>query len=131
MGKTRTEQDSLGEIEVPEEALYGAQTQRAVNNFQISGYPMPAQFIRAIGLIKAAAAQTNAELGLIDPEMANSITAAAYDIAAGEHLDQFPVDVFQTGSGTSSNMNANEVIASLAQQQLGSPVHPNDHVNCS
>jgi fumarate hydratase class II len=127
----RIESDSLGDVRVPAQALYGAQTQRAVDNFRFSGTPLPAGFIRALGLIKAAAAQANAELGLLQPAMAASIVTAASAIAQGEHHDQFPVDVFQTGSGTSTNMNANEVIATLASRQLGQAVHPNDHVNCS
>jgi len=131
MSDMRIEQDSLGEVQVPAAALYGAQTQRAVENFQFSGMPMPAGFIRALGLIKAAAARANAELGLLDPALAASIANAARTIAEGQHLEQFPVDVFQTGSGTSTNMNANEVIATLASRQSGQAVHPNDHVNCS
>jgi fumarate hydratase class II len=131
MSDARMEKDSLGEVRVPAAALYGAQTQRAVDNFQFSGIPMPARFIAALGLIKAAAARANAELGLLDPGIATGITAAAMSIAQGEHLAEFPVDVFQTGSGTSTNMNANEVIATLASRRLGQSVHPNDHVNCS
>jgi fumarate hydratase class II len=125
----RIERDSMGELQVPVDALWGAQTQRAVNNFPISGMPMPARFIRALGLIKWAAAKTNRELGDLDTAVAEAIEAVALRIADGEHADQFPVDVFQTGSGTSSNMNANEVIARLAGEVLGKPVHPNDHVN--
>ncbi len=131
MSDVRIEQDSLGAVQVPAAALYGAQTQRAVENFQFSGLPMPAGFIRTLGLIKAAAARANAELGLLDPAVAASIAAAAASIADGQHVEQFPVDVFQTGSGTSTNMNANEVIATIASRQLGQAVHPNDHVNCS
>lgn len=127
----RIESDSLGEVKVPEQALYGAQTQRAIDNFAISGLSMPESFIRSLGLIKAAAAKANAQLGALENELAEAIYAAALSIADGEHLDQFPLDVFQTGSGTSTNMNANEVIAKLAGEQLGHPVHPNDHVNCS
>jgi fumarate hydratase, class II len=127
----RLERDSMGEIRVPAEALYGAQTQRAVENFPISDLRMPRPFIRALGLIKASAAQTNATLGQLDPAMAGAIIAAATEVAGGDHDSDFPVDVFQTGSGTSSNMNANEVIAHLAGQRLGQPVHPNDHVNRS
>ncbi|WP_440995552.1 class II fumarate hydratase [Arhodomonas sp. SL1] len=126
---TRTERDSMGELQVPVAALYGAQTQRAVENFPISGLTMPRPFIRALGLIKAAAARTNAELGLLDTDIAEAIARAANAVAAGEHDAQFPVDVFQTGSGTSTNMNANEVIARLAGEDLGRTVHPNDHVN--
>ena len=131
MAEFRTEQDSLGNVQVPVDALYGAQTQRAVDNFHISGIPLPAEFIASLGLIKAAAALANADLGLLEPTMADAIAAAATAISNGQHHNQFPVDVFQTGSGTSTNMNANEVIATLAAQQLGVPVHPNDHVNCS
>ncbi|WP_045860844.1 class II fumarate hydratase [Teredinibacter purpureus] len=128
---TRIEKDSLGEIPVPEQALYGAQTQRAINNFTLSGIPMPRDFIRSLGLIKAAAAKTNNELGELDTDIAEAISAAALDITEGKYADQFPVDVFQTGSGTSSNMNINEVIATLASKVLKRQVHPNDHVNCS
>lgn len=131
MSEFRTEKDSLGEVAVPAGALYGAQTQRAVDNFHISGIPLPGGFISSLGLIKAAAALANADLGLLEPAMAECIATAAKAIAQGQHHDQFPVDVFQTGSGTSTNMNANEVIATLAARQLGLPVHPNDHVNCS
>jgi fumarate hydratase, class II len=128
-GEHRIERDSMGELEVPVEALWGAQTQRAVNNFPISGMPMPAAFIRALGLVKWAAARTNQELGLLPAEIAEAIQTTAMEIAAGRHIEQFPVDVFQTGSGTSSNMNCNEVVATLASRALGAPVHPNDHVN--
>jgi fumarate hydratase class II len=131
MAEFRTEKDSLGEVSVPAQALYGAQTQRAIENFHISGIPLPSGFISSLGLIKAACAKANADLGLLEPTMADGIAAAATSISNGEHHNQFPVDVFQTGSGTSTNMNANEVIATLATQQLGMPVHPNDHVNCS
>ena len=127
--EVRIEQDSMGEIRVPINALYGAQTQRAINNFDISGLPMPPAFIRALGLIKSAAAKVNADLGLLDTETATAISSVADEIAAGHHYEQFPIDVFQTGSGTSTNMNANEVIARLASQQSGLQVHPNDHVN--
>jgi fumarate hydratase class II len=119
----------MGEVEVPAQALYGAQTQRAVDNFPISGLRIPRELIRALGLIKAAAARANDELGLLEAEVANEIRAAAMAVARGEHDDQFPIDIFQTGSGTSSNMNANEVIAHLATAALGRPVHPNDQVN--
>lgn len=129
MTSYRTERDSLGEIKVPEDALWGAQTQRAIENFPISGEAMPADFIRALALIKACAAQTNAELGLLERDKADAIVAAANTIADGHYADQFPVDVFQTGSGTSSNMNMNEVISRLAQQQSQLDIHPNDHVN--
>jgi len=127
----RTERDSMGELQVPEEALWGAQTQRAVNNFPISGLQMPRQFVAALGLTKWAAAGANAELGLLDSGLAVAIQKAALSVAAGEYDAHFPVDVFQTGSGTSSNMNANEVIARLASSDLGEDVHPNDHVNMS
>jgi len=127
----RIEKDSMGELEVPEEALWGAQTQRAVNNFPISGLPMPRQFVAALGLVKWAAAGANAELGLLKSDLAVVIQQASLSVAAGEHDAQFPIDVFQTGSGTSSNMNANEVISHLATAALGSEVHPNDHVNMS
>ena len=125
----RKEKDSMGELEVPADALWGAQTQRAVNNFPISGLRMPRAFIRALGLVKWATAASNRELGLLDEARAEAIQAAAEEVAGGRHDAQFPVDVFQTGSGTSSNMNANEVIAHLATERLGDTVHPNDHVN--
>jgi fumarate hydratase class II len=125
------EHDSMGELRVPEDALWGAQTQRAVVNFPISGMQMPRRFIAALGLVKWAGAGANAELGLITSDKAIAIQKAALAVAAGEHDAQFPIDVFQTGSGTSSNMNANEVIARLAGTLLGSAVHPNDHVNMS
>ncbi|MEY3898260.1 MAG: hypothetical protein RLZZ214_3781 [Verrucomicrobiota bacterium] len=125
MKTTRTEHDSMGDMQVPADALYSASTQRAVLNFPISGTRLPLPIIRAYGLIKQAAALTNAELGLLDPELAGKIAAAAGEIAAGKHDSQFPVDVYQTGSGTSTNTNVNEVIATLC----GPPVHPNDHVN--
>jgi fumarate hydratase class II len=127
----RTERDSMGELQVPEEALWGAQTQRAVDNFPISGLQMPRQFIAALGLVKWAAAGANSELGLLSADTAVAIQKASLAVAAGEYDQHFPIDVFQTGSGTSSNMNANEVIARLATQDLGSDVHPNDHVNMS
>jgi len=125
----RIEKDSMGEMKVPADALYAAQTQRAVENFPVSGLTMPREVIRALGLIKAAAAKANKELDLIESDMADAIQGAANEVAKGNHDDQFPVDIFQTGSGTSSNMNANEVIASLASERLGRKVHPNDHVN--
>ncbi|NCT68059.1 MAG: class II fumarate hydratase [Rhodanobacteraceae bacterium] len=128
MGKFRIERDSMGELKVPAEALYGAQTQRAVDNFPISGLTMPREFIRALGLIKSAAAQANADLGHLRKGAAKAIRKAAERVARGEFDAQFPIDVFQTGSGTSSNMNANEVIAHLCAQ-AGSKVHPNDDVN--
>ncbi len=127
----RIERDSMGEVAVPADALWGAQTQRAVDNFRISGQPMPRPFLRALGLVKAACARANAQLGELPAARAEAIAAAALAVADGEHDGQFPVDVFQTGSGTSTNMNANEVIARLAQQALGEPVHPNDDVNRS
>jgi fumarate hydratase class II len=125
----RVERDSMGELSVPEEALWGAQTQRAVNNFPISDLVMPRAFIRALGLIKWAAAGANSELGLMPSATAVAIQTAAMEVAEGTHDAHFPIDVFQTGSGTSSNMNANEVIAHLASGNLGAGVHPNDDVN--
>jgi fumarate hydratase class II len=125
----RVEHDSMGELRVPEAALWGAQTQRAVDNFPVSGLRMPRGMIRALGLIKATAAEVNAELGLLDEAIAQAIVAAALEVAGGKHDAQFPIDVFQTGSGTSSNMNANEVIAHLAGRVVKDKVHPNDHVN--
>jgi fumarate hydratase, class II len=128
----RIEHDSLGDVRVPTHARWGAQTQRAVENFPISGLRIEPRLVRALALIKAEAARANAKLGVIDPATARVIARAADAIAEGDHDDQFPIDVFQTGSGTSSNMNANEVIANLASEQLaGSRVHPNDHVNAS
>ncbi|WP_182334678.1 class II fumarate hydratase [Stenotrophomonas acidaminiphila] len=131
-GKYRIEHDSMGELQVPAEALWGAQTQRAVENFPVSGQRMPRAFIRALGLIKASAAEVNTGLGLLPKGVGRAIRAAALDVAAGGHDAHFPIDVYQTGSGTSSNMNANEVIATLANQggKAGKTrVHPNDHVN--
>jgi fumarate hydratase class II len=128
-GKSRVVHDSFGELRVPAEALYGATTQRAVENFPISGMPMPGAFLRALGLVKAAAAEANGELGLLPKAMAKAISKAALEVAEGRHDAHFPIDVFQTGSGTSSNMNANEVIATLASRSLSKQVHPNDHVN--
>ena len=128
---TRVERDSLGSLDVPTEALWGAQTQRAIQNFPATGLRMPRAFIEALALIKHAAAAANAELGDLPPAVAGAIQQAALQVAAGRYDDQFPVDVFQTGSGTSSNMNANEVIASLAARALGAAVHPNDQVNMS
>jgi fumarate hydratase class II len=128
---TRVERDSLGSLDVPAEALWGAQTQRAIQNFPPSGLRMPRAFIEALALIKYAAAGANAELGDLPAAIAAAIQEAALKVAAGGYDDQFPVDVFQTGSGTSSNMNANEVIASLASGALGATVHPNDQVNMS
>ncbi|MET0996287.1 MAG: class II fumarate hydratase, partial [Mycobacterium sp.] len=126
----RIEHDTMGEVRVPIDALWRAQTQRAVENFPISGRPLERTQIRAMGLLKAACAQVNKDLGLLDADKADAIIAAANEIAEGKHDDQFPIDVFQTGSGTSSNMNANEVIASIAKA-AGVDVHPNDHVNMS
>ena len=126
----RIEHDTMGEVKVPIDALWRAQTQRAVENFPISFRPLERTQIRAMGLLKAACAQVNKDLGLLDAEKAEAIIAAATEIAAGLHDDQFPIDVFQTGSGTSSNMNANEVIATIAKNN-GVDVHPNDHVNMS
>ena len=128
MSDYRIERDSMGELKVPADALYGAQTQRAVDNFPISGLPMPREFIRALGLIKSAAAQANADLGHLRKTKARAIRKAAERVAAGEFDAHFPIDVFQTGSGTSSNMNANEVIAHVAANG-GVKVHPNDDVN--
>jgi fumarate hydratase class II len=125
----RVEHDSMGALDVPAQALWGAQTQRAIQNFPPSGLSMPRAFIRALGLIKHAAASANAELGDLPEPIAAAIQVAALEVAAGLYDDQFPVDVFQTGSGTSSNMNANEVIATLAARRLGKKVHPNDQVN--
>jgi fumarate hydratase class II len=126
----RKEHDSFGDIEVPAGALWGAQTERARRNFaKFGGGPLPADFITAVALIKAAAARANARLGLLPEDVAKAIQDAVNDIAAGRHSGQFPVDVYQTGSGTSTNMNVNEVIAHLASAALGKPVHPNDHVN--
>lgn len=133
--RTRTEHDSLGEVEVPADALYGAQTARAVVNFPLSGWRLPPGFLSALARIKAAFARANEAAGLLPAELADAVAGAADAIASGEHLDQFPIDVFQTGSGTSTNMNMNEVIAHRANRELGgdpgahTPVHPNDHVN--
>jgi fumarate hydratase class II len=129
MTETRIERDTMGEVVLPARALYGAQTQRAVENFPISGQPLPAEFIRALGLVKLAAARVNRELGLLPPDVANAVEHAARSVAGGELDGEFPIDVFQTGSGTSSNMNANEVIAVVASAELGRRVHPNDEVN--
>ena len=127
----RIERDSMGELKVPATALWGAQTQRAVQNFPISGRPMPRDFIRAVALIKAAAARANCSLGLLDADVAGAIVRASDEASTGKHDQHFPVDVFQTGSGTSTNMNANEVIAHLAAAHLGRAVHANDAVNMS
>jgi fumarate hydratase class II len=127
----RIERDSMGEVRVPANALYGAQTQRAVENFPISDLRFPRMFIRALGLIKAAAAAVNHDLGLMEADMAEAIQAVAKEVAEGKYDDQFVLDIFQTGSGTSTNMNANEVLATLASARLGRKVHPNDHINMS
>ena len=127
----RTERDSMGEVRVPADAKYRAQTQRAVENFPVSGQRLERAHIAALAQIKAAAAKVNAELGVLSPEMAEAIRSAAAEVADGRWDGDFPVDVFQTGSGTSSNMNTNEVLATLASERLGAPVHPNDHVNAS
>jgi fumarate hydratase class II len=127
----RIERDSMGEVRVPADALYGAQTQRAAENFPVSGLRFPRVFLRALGMIKGAAAAANQDLGLIEPEIAGAIQQGAKEVEDGLHDAHFPLDVFQTGSGTSTNMNANEVIATLATRALGRKVHPNDHVNMS
>jgi fumarate hydratase, class II len=130
-GATRIERDSMGEMDVPADALYGASTQRAVLNFPISGQPLPRRFIRALALIKQAAAEANAELGLVPGDVAQAIAAASAEVADGRHDAHFPIDVYQTGSGTSTNTNMNEVVARLASARLGDgrKVHPNDDVN--
>jgi fumarate hydratase, class II len=127
----RIERDTMGEVRVPASAKYRAQTQRAVENFPISGSRLEKAHVAALARIKSAAALANAELGVLDQDMADAIAAAAGEVVDGRWDDQFPVDVFQTGSGTSSNMNMNEVLATLATERLGRPVHPNDHVNAS
>jgi fumarate hydratase class II len=127
----RIEHDTMGEVRVPKDALYRAQTQRAVENFPISGTPLERGHIEALARVKKAAARANAELGVLDQDVADAIVAAADRVASGEFDAHFPVDVYQTGSGTSSNMNTNEVLATLATQSLGKEVHPNDHVNAS
>jgi fumarate hydratase class II len=127
----RIERDTMGEVRVPADALWRAQTQRAVENFPISGRGLESAHIKALAQIKGAAAQVNASLGVLEEDLAKAIATAAAHVADGGYDDQFPIDVFQTGSGTSSNMNANEVIASLAAREMGRPVHPNDHVNAS
>src|SRR6478735_7475432 len=128
---TRIERDSMGEMEVPVDALYGASTQRAVLNFPSSGQGMPRRFLRALALVKLAAAETNHELGLLDADVAGAIAAAAAAVADGDHDDQFPIDIYQTGSGTSTNTNMNEVIAHLAAASLGDgrKINKNDDVN--
>ncbi len=127
----RIERDTMGEVKVPKHALYRAQTQRAVENFPISGTPLEQEHLIALARIKKAAAQANAKLGILSNEIADAISAAADEVIAGKHFAEFPVDVFQTGSGTSSNMNMNEVLATIASVRLGKDVHPNDHVNAS
>ena len=127
----RIEHDTMGEVRVPRSALYGAQTQRAVENFPISGSSLESAQIAALARIKKSAALANKQLGVLEPELADAIAAAADEVIAGQHDGEFPVDVYQTGSGTSSNMNMNEVLATLATRRLGRPVHPNDHVNAS
>jgi len=128
MSEVRIEKDSMGELEVPTSALYGAQTQRAINNFPVSGLVMPRAFIAALGQIKAACAQVNCDLGEMEQAQTDAIIRASNSISAGEYDEQFPIDIFQTGSGTSTNMNANEVISHLASTS-DLPIHPNDHVN--
>jgi fumarate hydratase class II len=127
----RIEHDTMGEVKVPRDALWRAQTQRAVENFPISGRPLAPALVHALAQIKASAAIVNASLGVLDQERADAVVAAADEVAAGEHDVEFPIDVFQTGSGTSTNMNVNEVVATLATRALGADVHPNDHVNAS
>jgi len=138
MTKFRTEHDTMGEMQVPADALYGASTARAIENFPIAGEPLPAAMIHAFGHLKAACAQANQDLGKLDPKLAAAILAASAEVAAGKYDAHFPVDIYQTGSGTSTNMNANEVIANVANEKLGlgigakgraGAVHPNDHVN--
>jgi len=131
MSEFRTEKDSMGELQVPAEAAYGAQTQRAVENFPISGQPMPESFIKALGRVKQACANANHSLGTLDEKRRDAISSICDDIIDGNLMDQFPLDVFQTGSATSTNMNANEVISRLASQQADEKIHPNDHVNMS
>jgi fumarate hydratase class II len=131
MTEFRIEHDTMGEVRVPADALYAAQTQRAVGNFPISGRGLSSHHIAALAEIKRAAALANAELGVLPQPVADAIVAAADEVIAGRHDDQFPIDVFQTGSGTSSNMNTNEVVATLASRRLGDRVHPNDQVNAS
>src|SRR6516225_5703731 len=136
MSEFRIEKDSMGDVKVPARAYFASQTQRAVENFPISGPPLPKSLIHALGLVKAASAIANRDLGKLKPEIAEPIIAAAREVAAGKFDDQFPIDVYQTGSGTSSNMNVNEVISNRAIENTGGnrfdkkkPVHPNDHVN--
>ncbi|VAW47430.1 Fumarate hydratase class II, partial [hydrothermal vent metagenome] len=129
--QTRTEKDSMGSLDVPINALYGAQTQRAINNFPISQITMPISFIKALCYVKQACAQSNQALGLLSDDKASAIQKATQEIIQGDYQQHFPIDVFQTGSGTSTNMNANEVLATLAKQLTGTEVHPNDDLNMS
>ena len=129
MTKTRTVKDSMGELEVPETACYGAQRQRAIGNCPVSGLAMPSAFLQALGRVKLACAEANHKIGGLDDERHQSISAICQRLIAGELDAEFPIDIFQTGSGTSTNMNANEVIATLASAESGMQVHPNDHVN--
>jgi fumarate hydratase class II len=131
MDETRIERDSMGEVRVAGDALYGAQTQRALDNFRIGDRPMPAAFIRALALVKAAAADANRQCDTLEADVADALERAARSVADGQYPDQFPVPVMQTGSGTSTNMNMNEVLATLASRSCGRPIHPNDHANCS
>ncbi|HEX9888723.1 MAG TPA: class II fumarate hydratase [Nitriliruptorales bacterium] len=136
MAEHRIARDTMGEMQIPADALWGASTQRAVENFPVSGQPVPVEVVRALALLKWAAATANEESGIIDPQIAKAIRAAADEVIKGEHDHQFPIDTFQTGSGTSTNMNVNEVLANRAKQVLGdgldsATVHPNDHVNAS
>ncbi|MGE3621922.1 MAG: class II fumarate hydratase [Acidimicrobiia bacterium] len=130
-GEFRIEHDTMGEVRVPASARWAAQTQRAVENFPLSGLRVDAELVHALGGLKAAAARVNGDLGVVDPAVADAVAAAADEVAAGRWDEHFPVDVFQPGSGTSTNMHANEVVASLAAERLGRPVHPNDEVNAS
>jgi fumarate hydratase class II len=130
-GEYRIEHDTMGEVRVPADALYAAQTQRAVENFPVSGAGLEAAQVVALARIKRAAAIVNGELGVLQQDVVDAVVGAADEVIGGQHLDQFPVDVYQTGSGTSSNMNMNEVLAALATQRLGRGVHPNDAVNAS
>jgi len=131
IGEYRIEHDTMGEVRVPADALWGAQTQRAVENFPVSGHGLESAQVIALARIKRAAALVNGELGVLPQDVVDAIVAAADEVIGGDHLDQFPIDVYQTGSGTSSNMNMNEVLAALATKRLGRPVHPNDTVNAS
>src|SRR3954465_14267521 len=130
-GDFRIEHDSMGDVEVPAEALWRAQTQRAVRNFPISGRPLPPALIHALARIKGAAARTNADLGVVGAEQRDAIVSAVAEIVEGRHDDQFPIDVFQTGSGTSTNMNVNEAISRLPRLESAPEAHPNDHVHAA